>query len=308
MTDKPPNKPNNYKLPALVKEILFFAVTGLLILIANEILKALFPKLSESLLNLIGYLLLLLLIALYVFFRTTKLTKNKLRIFYGVVLGIAILASAYFLISNILVRQTVYFVIDLSEGMGDSAKEVRAKLKLNENSILSNRDVGLAVFGGGIHGKHGCDDIEELVFPAQKSESLPKIYGVVDTLIDIQPIGPSNIQNSVLFAIERLKSRPGIQRIVLITSSANDYCSSLDKQALDSFAALNNVEYELVVLTVGKVSEEDITKLTDYATNKSYVNAENAEQLPEKLEVIINAPAASNDLYYFGYYGYIPNK
>jgi hypothetical protein len=226
-----------------------------------------------------------------------------------IVLMFGALVGAFWVKGQATTRQTDYYIFDASENTGELSQQVRAKLNLSltTDSIPNNKDVGLAVFGGGTRGNYGCNDIEELVSPSPKEKSVLEINAVVDSLVNIPPSGPGNIQGALLFALEKLKSRHDIPRIVLITSGIDERCALLDRNELDKFSQENNMRFELVILTVG-MSEADQIRLREYATNQILINAENPDQIPAKIEVILNAPPASNDLYYFGYYGYVPTS
>lgn len=247
---------------------------------------------------------------IFIFFYLTSQQQhldNKKRVLF-MVLMFVILISAFW-VKGEVTRPIDYYILDASEFTGDLSPQVMAKLKLSLriDSIPNNKDVGLAVFGGETRGVIGCNDIEELVTPSPKERSVSEINDVIDLLINFKPSGPGNIQGAILFALEKLKTSPGTPRIVLITSGIDERCGPLDRSALDKFAQENNMSFELVPYAVN-MSEADKSVLQAYGTNNILISAESVDQIPAQIEIILNAPPASNDLYYFGYYGYVPES
>ncbi|MBE0669648.1 MAG: hypothetical protein IH588_03595 [Anaerolineales bacterium] len=311
MTSKQPLKETQKKISEIIEVIKTFWVP-IVGLIGAVILGVQFLELLRAKPNLILDVIVILLFGttLFIFYYLTSQRKkmdNKNKAFF-IVLILGALVGAFW-VKGQAARQTDYFILDASENTGELFQQVRAKLNLTltVDSIPNNKDVGLAVFGGGTRGNYGCSDIEELVPPSPKEKSAPQIDAVVNSLVNNKPSGPGNIQGAILFVLEKLRSRPGTPRIVLITSGIDESCARLDRTALDKFAQENNSRFELVILTVN-VNEADQIKLRAYATNQILINAENSDQISNSIEVILNAPPASSDIYYFGYYGYIPTS
>jgi len=245
------------------------------------------------------------LIFFYLLVSQRQRFNNKQRVTFVFLIIVALFFA--FWLKGQTIHQTDYFVLDISENTTGSFQELKAKLGLilTTESIPNNNDIGLVVFGGETKGNSGCSDIEELIPPSPKEESTPVVSAVIDSLENIKMSGPGNIQGAVLFALNKLKGRPGIQRIVLITSAVDERCNRLNRNALDKFAEENNINFELFAITV-KMSETDRMILTQYATNQALINVESLSELPEAAEFVVQSRPASHDIYYFGYYGYMP--
>jgi hypothetical protein len=297
----------NHKLSELITQLLYTIIGVIILAVANVIVRNLLPDFADDYINIFSGILLLIILGL-AWLRFTKRPGAK---GWSLVIVIAttlilIVGVGYFVWSTLAEQRTVYFMIDASEHMKDVFEEVSPRIKLNTLTVPDKVDVGLAVFGGSVGGKVGCDDIEELVPPSPKQNSVPEVSRAVDLLTQVKPSGVGNLHGAVLFAISRLAGRRGVQRVTVITSGLDKRCSNLDRAALDTAAAQKKVELELVVLTVGNISESDKADLQNYASRRIYINAKTPDELPSKLQVILSAPPSPYDLYYFGYYGYIP--
>lgn len=311
MASKPPSaepSTNDQKFLDLIK-MLWAPIAGFLgaIFVVMQFI-GYFQEEPNLLIDVMFFLLLAasLVAFFYIAFRGRKLAREK-RMLYAI-LGFAVLLGAL-LLKIYSIRQTDYFILDASQYTGGQFQQIRARLNLilNSDSIPNNKDVGLAVFGGGTRGEHGCDDIEELVPPSPKEKSASEIQSIVDSLADIPPSGPGNIQGAVLFALGKLKSAPGVPNIIVITSGIDESCELLDRSAADQFAAENHIRFRLLFLTVGNnITDAELSRLSDYATDKIVITADNPDQVAAKIQGILNAPPASTNLYYLGNYGYVP--
>jgi hypothetical protein len=236
--------------------------------------------------------------------------NRKLRFWQQIaaLIGTLCLLGAALWLKTASITQTDYFILDASQHSDTLLPQVTTKLDLMFNSdyVPNSAKVGVAVFGGEISGGFGCDDVDEFVHPASKEQNRQKIKDLSETLADLQATGPGNIQGAILFALKQLESDPGTPRITLITSGIDNSCGALDRSALDQFAKDHGMRFELVPVFVGPVPETIKEQMKAYA-NGIFINPQTAADLPAAIHVILNAPRDSSDLYYYGYYGYIPD-
>ena len=66
-------------------------------------------------------------------------------------------------------------------------------LKLRVETIDDKVDTGLAIFGGGLSGSRGCDDMYKVVNISPKGESIPLIIERIDEITNLIPSGSAGI-------------------------------------------------------------------------------------------------------------------
>jgi hypothetical protein len=195
-------------------------------------------------------------------------------------------------------QRTVYLMIDASENMQGLLEEMAPRIQLTTMSIPDRFSLGMAVFGGGLSGQTGCNDTTQLVPPALKSESAAQIDQAIHSLVELPPIGEGSLQNAALYALEQLQGRKGVQQIFLITSGIDSRCDDLDRDELNAFAAQKDIEYELVVITIGDVSDTEQQILERFSYGR-YINAGTSGELPDVFEKVITTPPSSYDTYQY---------
>ncbi len=224
-----------------------------------------------------------------------KLESRKWSITIAVsVTLILVLTASYFMLSAFLEQRTVYFIVDTSASTQDVSREIFNRVNLGIEQIPDNVNVGLAVFGGSIGGQSGCNDITEIVKPAPKKESVPRINQAISKLSDITPSGNNILQNAVIYALSRLAGRKGVQQIFVITSSLDSICGIPDRKFIDNIALLNKTDFELIVVSVG-VLGDDRSTLTAFADR--YINIETAEKLSPIIADVMYTPPSLYDIY-----------
>lgn len=289
-----------------IKSLFEGLIPAFLMILANIIFKKVFPDADKDYIDFFSYILLLLILGLIIFLKKKQTAQRKwLSVFISTIILCLTCTLIYFISYVFNEEPTAYFIVDASENMANNFSEVRPKLKLNALTFPDSTDLGMSVFGGEYTGLSGCDDIVELVPPSSQSTSLPRITDAINSLAELKPRGMGNLQGAVASAIRTLRGRKGLQRIIVITFNPSTDCEPLDSEYIHKLAEENKVELQLIPLTVGDVPESIKQKLEAYATNKIYINT-TVEDLPATLQTILNAPPSPYDLYYFGYYGYIP--
>ena len=270
-------------------------IAGVVVAVANFLVKKLLPESAKDYTDIVSYILLLALIGV-ILLRFQGLAGRKWAFLVVALVTVTIIATVgYFLQSALQEQRTVYFVVDASEQIYGLFTEIRPRIKLTAMPIRDQVEVGLAVFGGGLSGKTGCDDITELVAPSRKQESVPKISQAVDFLTEIKPSNYGNMQGAALYALTRLAGRRGVQQVVIVTSGIDSRCGSLDRAALDSLAKQKNIDFEIVVTAVGNLSDSDRKNLQAF-TNRQLITTGTAD-LPRVIEHIVTERSLFVDLW-----------
>lgn len=271
--------------PEVIKQLLYVVIAGVVVAVANFLVKKLLPESAKDYTDIVEYILLLALIGV-IFLRFQGLKGRKWTFLVIALVTVTIIATVgYFLQLALQEQRTVYLVVDASEQIDGLFTEIRPRIKLTAMSIPEQVEVGLAVLGGGLSGKNGCDDITELVAPSRKQESVSKISQAVDLLAEIKPSNYGNMQGATLYALTRLVGRRGVQQIVIVTSGIDTRCSSLDRAALDSLAKQKNIEFEIVVIAVGNLSDSDRKNLQAFTNGRLIVTG--TADLPKVIEEIL---------------------
>lgn len=289
----------------LVRNLIYTVIGVLILAIANIAFRALLPDLADDYINIFSGVLLLILLGLVwlnIAKQPSKQQRTKIWSFaiVGLVTVTLVVAFGYLIGSAFFEKRTVYFVVDASEHMDGLLTDVSPRIKLTTLPIPEQVEIGLTVFGSSLSGKSGCDDITELVAPSPKQKSVPQVSQAVDLLAELKPSSYGSIQNAALFALTRLTNRRGVQQIFIITSGIDTRCGNLDRANLDTVAIQKNVEYELVIATVGNVSDSDKQILQTF-TNGRFIAAGTAAELPKIIEQILNEPPSTYKSYNYGY-------
>lgn len=217
---------------------------------------------------------------------------------------VLVLAASYFMLSAFLEERTVYFIVDASANAQDVSQEIFGQTSLGLEQIPDNVDVGLAVFGGRISGLDDCYDITELVKPSPKQESIPEMNQAIRLLSKITPSGESALQNSIVSALSSLTSRQGVQQIIVVTASLDSTCGRLDRKFLDTIASRSNIKYEIVMIYIGELSEEDSKTLSEFSNR--FANIRTSEELSNIIQDVFFVPPSLYQIYeqvYYPYYG-----
>jgi hypothetical protein len=151
------------------------------------------------------------------------------------------------------------------------------------------------VYGSGLSGNSGCDDISELVEPSPKQDSIPEISQAVDLLASIKHSGVGGLQNAIMYAISRLVNRRGTQQVFVITSRVDDKCDPLDRSIVDAVASRNNIELELVIVSIGALSKSEMQTLETYADR--YVHVGTSDELSSVIDDVLTVPPSVYRLY-----------
>jgi hypothetical protein len=283
----------------VIKQLLLYAVIpGIVVAVSNFLVKKVLPESAKDYTDIVSYILVLAIIGV-VFLRLQGMHGRKWTFLVVSLVTVTIIVGVgYFLQSVLQEQRTVYFAVDASEHVNGLFTEIRPRIKLTTMPIPEQVEVGLAVFGGGLSGKFGCDDITELVAPSRKQDSVPRISQAVDLLAEIKPSNYGNLQSAALFALTRLAGRRGVQQVVIVTSGIDSRCGNLDRAALDSLAEQKNIEFEIVVTAVGNLSDSDRKTLQAF-TNGRLITTGTAD-LPKVIEQILTTPPSPYKPYNYG--------
>lgn len=200
-------------------------------------------------------------------------------------------------------RRTMYFIVDASEGSPTTFRELASRIKITTLPVPPETEIGLEAFGGGYSANSGCDDVVELVAPTPKAEAIEKISDALALLDQDSPKGFSGIQHATEYALKQLANRRDTQQIWILVTRLDTRCGELDRNEIDRIAAENNVKYELVIITVGPVSEADQRVLSAFAGR--YIYAQTADEIPIIIQQQSRIPPVLYDLYrkVYGSYG-----
>ncbi len=280
----------------LQKKLIFSVLSLTIVSIVDFLIQAIFPNLEGKVSIIITGILVLIIITLF-WKRFIRLVRQK----PSTLVVIMVTATLLFILSNYLFttfseRRTVYFLVDSSEQMTNLFSKIGPRIKL-EASTTDRVDVGLTVMGGNLGGRTGCNDTTELVKPMPYKDGFPKIIQELDLLEKIEPHGFAPLQYAVIQAINTLANRRGIHQIFVVTSGIDTRCGSLDRVEVDRIALEKHVQFELVIISVGTVSEQQQSYLS-YFSKGQYVYLQYPDELDKYLNSVINSPPAQ---YWYGY-------
>lgn len=209
---------------------------------------------------------------------------------------ILILPLLYFTISNISEKKIYYLIIDSSQNLGNRLREAGLKAKLTTISFPERSEVGMAVYGSGLSGNLGCNDIVQLVSPSTKQDGVPQISQAIDLLTEIKTNGYGGMQNALLYAFDELSDYRGKKKIVIMTSGIDSRCGKLNRVELNQIAHDKGVDYELAVIPVGNLSDEDRKMLQDFSEGR-YFEAKTSEDVPIVINEAINSATIKYETY-----------
>lgn len=233
-------------------------------------------------------------------FRTFKINFRSLytwTVLVGALTVIAlILPFSYFTISNIFTRKIYYLIIDTSQNLGNRLREAGLKAKLTTISFPDRSEVGMAVYGSSLSGNFGCDDNVQLVAPVPKQDGVPQISQAIDLLTEISTNGYGGMQNAVLYAFSQLNDYRGKKKIIIITSRIDARCGKLNRVELDKIANDRGIDYELTIIPVGNLSDEDRKALQDFSAGR-YFEAKTTEDVPAVINEAVNTTTIKYETY-----------
>lgn len=233
--------------------------------------------------------ILLFIASSVVLFRYTPIRYRKR--FYIVVAAITmivIIGLLYYRRSVLAELRTVYIVLDASQNTEHTFTEIRPRIQLEAQRVPEQVDIGLAAFGAGLNGQNDCEDIIEFVSPAHKETSIPQIQTTLSLLDEITPYGKGGLQYALSFAINRLEGRQGVHQVFVVTSGIDKQCGNLNRAEINELGTKLGVDFELIIVTVGTINENERIELEAYADR--YKHLGDAENLPETIQDIINSP------------------
>lgn len=261
-------------------------IAALLITIASVIFKRAFPSLSVDLLIVFSLLALITFLIILRLNKSWILGGTVVLIFLGILVLIFGQKSAP--------RGGAYIILDYSNNMQSILKgtNISNLFSLAAAQVPDNVDVGFMIAGDPFAGdQNECYRVKEIQPPAPKPTSLPNIQSSTVYLNDFAPQGPSNIENAVIEAINRLAGREDVQEIIVITSGLDESCEILNRSLLNLAAGEKKLQYALTILAVGKQKESDIIRLRHFA-NK-YKEVALAADIPASVSTIIKEPIFS---------------
>lgn len=270
--------------PEYVKGFVFFAlfeliITGILLLAVRWI----FPEARDETRNIIVGAIQMVIAILWIYREThVNRFRRPAIILIAIVVGVVITVLLWVTVE----QRTMYFVVDASSNMSGHIGEIK-RVELETISAVGKNAFGLMVFGGGLSGKVGCNDIKYLVEPSPDERSLEDISTALRALTDLQPTGFGGLQNAVMAAIELLKDRKGLHQIFVITSGYDDRCEDLDRADVDELAGRLGVRYELIVVTIGALSEAERVIFDGYADR--HMNTVDALDVKQAIQDVVRS-------------------
>jgi hypothetical protein len=269
-------------------------------LLVAPILQILCPLWATELLSLFSGILLVLTLVLGSLYLRHRKTQRKIIAGAMITTLVLVISALYLLCDRYITRDTVFFIVDASENMQAYFKEVEPRINLLASTVPDNVETGLMVFGGRITILRECDDIASLVAPSPKQTSIPAIDKSIQQLTNLRPQGRGTLQRALLKALtelserqQELPERGGIKQFVVITSGVDISCGDLDREELEIAADQKDIDFQLTIITIGPVMEEDKILLERFADK--YFNVQSPEQVPEVAETAVSE--------FKGYYG-----
>lgn len=285
---EPPSQPvplEKSYLPDILINIVAAAIYGILVPILTKLFQPILPTNAFPIIEIIVAFLVLGGVATILILRDRRWTRTRILLSLVTPVGIFIAV----LVISPLLRQstTIYFIADMSDNVRGISADILPRLIVKANTVAAKDEVGFAVFGGGQGDKSGCEDTAVLVPPAPKDDSVQTIETVVEYLEKLPAYGMGGLQNAILTTMHALAGRQNPIKIVVFTTHFDYRCDMLDRNAITKLADELGLRYQIEIVTVGAMSEQDEILFKSYA--HVYHNAPTVADLPPIVAEIIQS-------------------